>query len=91
MGRFFTYITLEWKRAFLLLPQFFLGGVIAVIFVSVLTFSVSKILHPIEDRPKATIALVMQESSPLFQTVMAYVKEIESVSSFCSFEQMEKE
>lgn len=91
MGRFFTYVILEWKRAFLLLPQFFLGGVITAIFVSVLAFFSSKVLYHEEDRPKATIALVIQESSPLFQTVMAYVEEIESVSSFCTFEQMEEE
>ena len=91
MGRFFTYVILEWKRAFQLLPQFFLGSLVAAVFVIVLTFSGSKILYYEEARPKATIALVMQESSPLFQMVMAYVEEIESVSSFCIFEQMEEE
>ncbi len=91
LGRFFTYVILEWKRAFQLLPQFFLGSLVAAVFVIVLTFSGSKILYYEEARPKATIALVMQESSPLFQMVMAYVEEIESVSSFCIFEQMEEE
>ncbi|MCI8372616.1 MAG: ABC transporter permease [Lachnospiraceae bacterium] len=83
MNRNQIYLRLQLKKVLQLLPRLIGFIIVLAVLVSVIAIYGTKLLYNKKTAQKVTIAIVVEDSSPLMDFGMTYLEASESVNTFC--------
>lgn len=83
MNTFFIYLWLQFKKMFQLMPKLILATIVLAILAGTIAFYGTKLLYQDSAADKVTIALVIEDETPLMDLGLQYLQSSESVNTFC--------
>lgn len=83
MNTFFTYLRLQFKKMFQLMPKLILATIVLAALAGAIAFYGTKLLYHNSPADKVTIALVIEDETPLMQLGLDYLQSSKSVNTFC--------
>lgn len=92
MKRFWVWLLLEYKRAVKILPFVLAEAMALMAVIGAIAFCAQKMtLSDTENKDKAVIALAAEADNRLTEMALSYIQGMQSVASFCRFEQVDFE
>lgn len=91
MAMHLIFWKLEWKRACQRLPQMFAGATVLLFLAASVAFLASGLLYGDAAAGRITVGVVMPEEDVLAKKVISMMESLDSVSSMCDFQYLDRE